>query len=167
VIEPSSRCVGPVDGKELDDEEVITHPTRPAHEAVVLQSNTRISLAIILDDVVGCTKMPREACIVHVAPECFRSWPLRAKTVSFPIVAPTVTHIECTVLSACPFTPPPPTSLTVCRRLGVRSGGPTGDRTGLVAVKTRFPPRGTALNPLSAVLRMAQAQDRNISLPLK
>jgi hypothetical protein len=73
VIEPSSRCVGPVDGKELDDEEVITHPTRPAHEAVVLQSNTRISLAVILDDVVGCTKMPREPCIVHVAPECFRS----------------------------------------------------------------------------------------------
>jgi hypothetical protein len=49
VIEPSSGYVVQVDGEELDDEEVIVHPTRPTHEAVVLQPYAGIGLAIILD----------------------------------------------------------------------------------------------------------------------
>jgi hypothetical protein len=73
VIEPSSGRVGQVDGEELEDEEIIICPTRPAREAVVLQPDTRIGLAIILDNVVGRTEMPREARIAHVALKCFRS----------------------------------------------------------------------------------------------
>jgi hypothetical protein len=73
LIEPNSKRVGQVDGEELDDEGVIIHPIRPAREAVVLQEDDAIGLAIILDDVVGPTEMPREAYITHVAPECFRS----------------------------------------------------------------------------------------------
>jgi hypothetical protein len=75
VIEPSSGRIDQADGEALDDKEVIT---RPAHGAVVLQPDVGISLAVILDAFVGCTKMPREARIAHVAPECFRSRPLMA-----------------------------------------------------------------------------------------
>jgi hypothetical protein len=71
VIEPSSGRVGQVDGEELNDEEVITRPARPTCGAVVLQPDARIGLAIILDDVVGRLEMPKEARIVHVAPEHF------------------------------------------------------------------------------------------------
>jgi hypothetical protein len=70
VIEPTSGCVGQVNGEELDDEEVIVRPIR---EAIVLQPYSGIGLAIILNDVVGRMKMPREARITHIAPECFRS----------------------------------------------------------------------------------------------
>jgi hypothetical protein len=37
VNEPSSGCVGKVNGEELDDEKVIVHPARAACEAVLLQ----------------------------------------------------------------------------------------------------------------------------------
>jgi hypothetical protein len=73
VIVPSSGRLSHVDGEELDDEEVIVCPTCPAHEAVVLQPYAGIGLAIILDDVVGVTKTPREARIAYVAPELFGS----------------------------------------------------------------------------------------------
>jgi hypothetical protein len=73
VIVPSSGRLGQVDGEELDDEEAIVCPTCPAHEAVVLQPYAGIGLAIILDDVVGVTKTPREARIAYVAPELFGS----------------------------------------------------------------------------------------------
>jgi hypothetical protein len=69
VIEPSSGHVGQVDGEELDDEEVIVHPSCHAHEVVVHQLDARIGLAIILDDVVGCTEKPREAHIMQIALE--------------------------------------------------------------------------------------------------
>jgi hypothetical protein len=69
VIEPSSGHVGQVDGEELDDEEVIVHPACHAHEAVVHQLDARIGIAIILDDVVGCTETPREAPIMQIALE--------------------------------------------------------------------------------------------------
>jgi hypothetical protein len=36
VIEPSSGCVGPVDGEELNDEHVAVCPACPTREAVVL-----------------------------------------------------------------------------------------------------------------------------------
>jgi hypothetical protein len=91
VIEPSSERVGQVDVEEMDDEEVIVHPTHPTREAVVLQPDIGIGLAVILDDVVGRTKTPREARIAYVAPECFRSWPLGAKAAPFLIAVPTMT----------------------------------------------------------------------------
>jgi hypothetical protein len=96
VIEPSFGRVSQVDGEELDDEEVIVCPTRPVHEAVVLQPDVEIGLAIILDNVVGHTEMPSEAHIAHIAPEHFRSWPLRAK--AMPDVVPTV---GCTIVVLC------------------------------------------------------------------
>jgi hypothetical protein len=91
VIEPSSGHVGQVNGEELDDEEVIVHPTCPAREAMVLQSNAVIGFAIIPDDAIGHPKMLREAHVVHIAPKCFRPWPHRAKNVLFTIIAPFTT----------------------------------------------------------------------------
>jgi hypothetical protein len=91
VIESISGHVGQVDGEELDDEELIVRPACPARYVVVLQPDTGIGLAVILDDVVGHMETPREAHIVHVAPECFRSKPLRATTVPFPMAAPVMT----------------------------------------------------------------------------
>jgi hypothetical protein len=88
VIEPSSGRVDQVDGEEMDDEKVIVHPTHPTREAVVLQPDIGIGLAVILDDVVGRTKTPREARITYVAPECFGSWPLGAKATPFRSLRP-------------------------------------------------------------------------------
>jgi hypothetical protein len=98
VTEPSSRRVVQVDGEELDDEEVIIRPTNPTREAVALQADAGICLAVILDNVVGRTETPREACIAHVAPERFRPWPLGAKATPFLIVAPVTTQIVRVVL---------------------------------------------------------------------
>jgi hypothetical protein len=83
VIEPRSGHVSQVIGEELDDEKVIVHPACPACEAVVLQPNARIGFTIALDDVIGCSKMLREAHVTHVAPECLEPRPLRAKAASF------------------------------------------------------------------------------------
>jgi hypothetical protein len=94
-------------GEELDDEEVIVCPTCPACEVVVLQPNTRIGFAIVLDDVVGRPKMLREARAMHIAPKHFRPWPLGAKAVPFSIIVPTVMQVACVVLGACLFIPPP------------------------------------------------------------
>jgi hypothetical protein len=58
VIEPGSGRVSQVDGKELDEKELTVRPT---HEAVLLQPNAEIGFAVILDDVVERTEMPREA----------------------------------------------------------------------------------------------------------
>jgi hypothetical protein len=94
-------------GEELDDEEVIVCPTCPACEVVVLQPNTRIGFAVILDDVVGRPKTLREARAMHIAPKHFRPWPLGAKAVPFSIIVPTVMQVACAVLGACLFIPPP------------------------------------------------------------
>jgi hypothetical protein len=142
VIEPSSGCVSQVNREELDDEEVIVRPTRLAREAVVLQPNIGICVAIILDDVVGHTEMPREARIMHVAPERFRSWPLRAKAAPFLIAAPATTLIACVVLGVGPFIHPPPLTKPdgMPKARGISSGGLIGDGTGPMLMKTRFPP---------------------------
>jgi hypothetical protein len=56
VVKPGPSHIGYVNGKELDDEEVIIRPSCPARKLVVLQSHARVSFAIILDDVVWCPK---------------------------------------------------------------------------------------------------------------
>jgi hypothetical protein len=61
--------VGQVNGEELDDEKVIVCPACPAREVVVLQPNIGIGFTVILDDVVGHSKMLREACVAHIAPK--------------------------------------------------------------------------------------------------
>jgi hypothetical protein len=106
VIEPSSGCVDQITGEELDDKKVVVRPTLPTREAVVLQPNTGIDLAIVLDNIVGHPKTLREACIAHVAPERFRPMPLRAKTALFSVIASTTAQVVCTVLGACPLVPP-------------------------------------------------------------
>jgi hypothetical protein len=51
MIWPGPSGIGQVDREELDDEEVIVWTTRSAREAVVLQLDTRVSFAIVHDDV--------------------------------------------------------------------------------------------------------------------
>jgi hypothetical protein len=70
MVEPTSGRVSQVNGEELDDEKVIVRPACPALEAVVLQPNARIGFTVIHDDVIGCSKMLREARVVHIAPKC-------------------------------------------------------------------------------------------------
>jgi hypothetical protein len=134
-IKPSFGRVGQVDAKELDDEEVIVCPADPACEAVVLQLDARIGLAVILDDVVGCTEMPKEARIVLVAPECFRSWRHGAKAAPFLITAPAATQIARVMIGACSFVPSPHQPDGVPNARGIRSGGPVGDGMGTMPVK--------------------------------
>jgi hypothetical protein len=116
VIEPTSGHVGQVNRKELDDEKVIVCLSFPAHEAVVLHLNTGIDFTIVLDDVVGHSKMLREAHVAHIAPKRLGPWALGAKATSFSIDAPATTWVTCIVLRACPFIPL--ASLTARRRLG-------------------------------------------------
>jgi hypothetical protein len=106
VVEPSFGHVSRVNGEKLDDEEFVVPPAHPAPEAVVLQPNAGIAFAIIFDNVVGRPKTLREAHVMHIAPKCFRPWHLGAKAVPFSITVLATTQVVCTMLSACPFTPP-------------------------------------------------------------
>jgi hypothetical protein len=69
VVEPGPGHVGQVNGEELDDEEIIVRPTRPTHEAVVLQPNTGICLNIVFDDVIWCPETFWETRVMHIIPE--------------------------------------------------------------------------------------------------
>jgi hypothetical protein len=117
VIEPSPSRVSYVNGEELDDEEIILCPAYPAHEIVILQSNTGIGFAIILDDIIRCLTMLRETCVAHVAPEWLGLSPLRAKPTPFLIATPTAMWVACMMLGACPLISP--ASLMARRRLRV------------------------------------------------
>jgi hypothetical protein len=120
VIKPSLGRISQIDGEELDDEEVIIHPTRPAREAVVAQPDTGIGLAVILDDVVGHTEMPREARITHVA-DCYAHHDRLCA--------------RCSVHA--PSSPREPDGMP--EAWGIHSGGPAGDGMGTALLKMRFP----------------------------
>jgi hypothetical protein len=81
-------------------------PTGSAREAVVLQPDAGVGLTVVLDYVVGHSKMLREASVMHVAPKCLRPWPLEAKVTPFLVVMPAMTRVACVVLSVCPFVTP-------------------------------------------------------------
>jgi hypothetical protein len=100
VIKPSSGHVSQVNGDELDDKKVIVHPAYPARKAVVLQPNARIGFTVIPDDVLGRSKMLREA---HVAPK--RLGPRGAKAAPFLIATLATTRVACIMLGACPCIP--------------------------------------------------------------
>jgi hypothetical protein len=106
VIDPGPSGVSQLNGKELDDEEVIICPACPAHEAIVLQANARIGFAIIFDDIIWCPKMFRETHAMHATPECLGHWPIGAKAVLFMVVVPATTRVACVVLITCPLIPP-------------------------------------------------------------
>jgi hypothetical protein len=55
---------------------------------------------MVLDDVFGHPKSLRETHVMHVAPECFGTWPLKANA------ALAVEQIACTVFRVHPFIPP-------------------------------------------------------------
>jgi hypothetical protein len=52
VVKRGPGHVDQVNGEQLDDEEVIIHPTHPTSKLVVLQPNTGVGFAVILDDIV-------------------------------------------------------------------------------------------------------------------
>jgi hypothetical protein len=140
VIELSSGRVSQVNGEELDDEKVVILPACPAREAVVLQPNTGIGFAIVLDNVIGHSKTLRETRVAHVAPERPGPWPLSTKVVPFSITMPTVTRIACVVLGVCPCAPYEPNDASGAR--GKHSGGLVRDKMGPVLMKTQFLPWG-------------------------
>jgi hypothetical protein len=115
VVKPGPSCVGQVDGKKLDDKEVIIHHSRPACKAVVFQLNTRVDFVIILDDVVWRPETLWETLVAHIAPECLGPCPLRFEATPLPIVAPAVMWVTCVVLRVCPLIPL--VSLMACRML--------------------------------------------------
>jgi bisphosphoglycerate-independent phosphoglycerate mutase (AlkP superfamily) len=78
--------VSHVDRKELDDEEVIIRSTHSAHEVVVLQLDTRVSFAVVLNDVAWCSKMLWETSIAHDTSERLWAKPFRTEAASFMIV---------------------------------------------------------------------------------
>jgi hypothetical protein len=61
--------------------------------------------AVVPDDVIGHSKTLSETCVTHIAPECLGPCPLGATAMPFSITAPTVMHIACVVLRACPYAP--------------------------------------------------------------
>jgi hypothetical protein len=57
MIQSGPGGIGQVDGKELDDEEIIICSTHSTPKAVVLQPDAGVSFAVVLDDVARCLKM--------------------------------------------------------------------------------------------------------------
>jgi hypothetical protein len=106
VVQLGPSHVGQVNGDELDDEEVIICPTRPACEAVVLQPNARVCLTVIFDDVARCMKTFWETCIMHVAPERLGPWPLRAEATPLWVFMPVATWVTFEVFRVCALVPP-------------------------------------------------------------
>jgi hypothetical protein len=102
-------------GEEWDNKEIVLCPICPACMTVIFQPNIGAGFAIVLDDIIGSLKMLRETCVAHIAPERLGPCPLRAKSVPFLIVVPTVTRVVCVVLEACPLISP--VSLTTRWRL--------------------------------------------------
>jgi hypothetical protein len=56
MIQLGPSRVSQVDGEELDDENVIVHPTHLTSKAVVLQQDARVSFTVIPDDVAWHSK---------------------------------------------------------------------------------------------------------------
>jgi hypothetical protein len=104
-IEPGPGRVGQVNGEELDNEEVIIHPTCPLCKAVVLHPNTGIGFAVIFDDVIWHLKMFSKAHVVHVTLERLRPWPFRAEAAPFLIIAQAATWVVHVVLEMHPLIP--------------------------------------------------------------
>jgi hypothetical protein len=82
----------------LDVGKVVICPAYPACEAVVLQPIVGISFVVVLDDVIGRSKMLSETRVAHVALERLWPWPFRAKAVPFSIVALTAMSVVCVLL---------------------------------------------------------------------
>jgi hypothetical protein len=140
VIKPSSGNVSQVNGDELDDKKVIVHPACPARKVVVLQPNARIGFTVIPDDVLGRSKMLREA---HVAPECLGPWPRGAKAAPFLIAVLAMTRVACIMLGACPFIPL--VSLMVRQRLRASARWPSRRQDGAYTGEDAVPTTGSSV----------------------
>jgi hypothetical protein len=75
-----------VNREELEDERVIIRSARSTHEAVILQLDTGVSFAIVLDDVVWRLKTFWETSIAHGASKFLWARPFRTEAVSFTIM---------------------------------------------------------------------------------
>jgi hypothetical protein len=111
VIKPGPSHVDQLNGEELDDEEAIIRPTSLACEAIVLQEDAEICFAVIINNVIWCSKTFREARIAHAASKHFRPWPFGAKATPFSIIVLAEVQVAPAVLGMLPLMPP--VSLTV------------------------------------------------------
>jgi hypothetical protein len=101
VIEPGFGHAGQVDGEELNDEQVATHPTCPTCKAVVLWPDTMIGFTVVLDDIVGHPKTFGETRIAYVTPKCIGPGSLWAKAAPLFVATPTVALSAHAVVGAC------------------------------------------------------------------
>jgi hypothetical protein len=82
MIQSGSTKISQIDQEELDDEDVIIHATRPAHEAEILQLDTGVSFAVVLDDIAWLSKTHWETSVGHDASKCLRAKPFRTELCS-------------------------------------------------------------------------------------
>jgi hypothetical protein len=98
MIGPGPGRIGQLDGEELDDEEVIIRSAHFAHETIVLQPDVGVSFAIVLDDIVWCSKMLWEMSIMYGASVRIWARPFRNEVASFAIVVASMEWVPCASL---------------------------------------------------------------------
>jgi hypothetical protein len=98
MIQPGPVKIGQVDGKELDDDEIIVRSALSTREAVVLQPDARVSFVVVLDDVAWCLKMLWEMSVTYDASERLCVMPFRTEVVSFMIIMSYTACVLCVSL---------------------------------------------------------------------
>jgi hypothetical protein len=95
MIQSGSTKISQIDQEELDDEDIIIHAARPAHEAVILQLDTGVSFAVVLDDIASRSKTHWETNVGHDTSKCLRAKPFRTEVALFMII------VSCASLGLC------------------------------------------------------------------
>jgi hypothetical protein len=75
IIQPGPGGILQVYREELDDEEVIVHSVHFAREAVILQPDTGVGFAVVLDDVAWRSKCFGKRASCTALPNAFGSGP--------------------------------------------------------------------------------------------
>jgi hypothetical protein len=89
MVQPGPSGFGQIDREELNDEQIISCPSRPTHEEIILQPDAGVGFAIIFGDVARCLKASQKTSIVHDASEYLGNRPFMTEAASLTIaVAP-------------------------------------------------------------------------------
>jgi hypothetical protein len=86
MILPGPGGISQVDREELDDEGVIVHSTRFPREAVILQPDVGVSIAVVLDNVAWCLKTLWEMSVTHGASKHLWARPFMTEDASFTVI---------------------------------------------------------------------------------
>jgi hypothetical protein len=85
MIQPSLGRFSQIDREELDDEQIISCPSRSTHEAIILRLDAGVGFAVVFGDVARCSKTSWKMSSAHGASEYLGSRPFKTEVVSLAI----------------------------------------------------------------------------------